>query len=327
MVSKANALYRDGSKLSQPLAATVFDFADVDETTEDATQLDLPVSIDRPVQAAAEIAERVVVRYLARRRRLPGRRQGYTQKAAVGGHKVYLRTGEYEDGSLGEVFIDMHKEGAAFRSLMNSFAIAVSLGLQYGVPLEEYVDAFIFTRFEPNGMVMGNDRIKMSTSVIDYIFRDLAVNYLGRNELAQVSEEDLRADAMNTPDDEPEYTEEVVIEERRVANSGQGQVYSFGNNGGDEPTTRPEPQAQSRSEAPYGFAAGSGGASSADAVGSVGGSSMSVRRAGSTTVRAIQMARQQGYEGDPCTECQSFTLVRNGSCLKCMTCGSTTGCS
>ena len=107
---------------------------------------------------------------------------------------------------------------------MNSFAIAVSLGLQYGVPLEEYVDAFIFTRFEPNGMVMGNDRIKMSTSVIDYIFRDLAVNYLGRNELAQVSEEDLRADAMNTPDDEPEYTEEVVIEERRVANSGQGQV-------------------------------------------------------------------------------------------------------
>jgi ribonucleoside-diphosphate reductase alpha chain len=222
----------------------------------------------------------------------------------------------------------MHKEGAAFRSLMNSFAIAVSLGLQYGVPLEEYVDAFIFTRFEPNGMVIGNDRIKMSTSVIDYIFRDLAVNYLGRNELAQVSEEDLRADALNKPDDEPEYTEEVVIEERRVANSNQGQVYAFGTGSGEEPTARPEPQAQSRSsEAPYGFAGGTSGAQAEVSGGSISSSSMSVRSSGSTTVRAIQMARQQGYEGDPCTECQAFTLVRNGSCLKCMTCGATTGCS
>ena len=206
---------------------------------------------------------------------------------------------------------------------MNSFAIAVSLGLQYGVPLEEYVDAFIFTRFEPNGMVMGNDRIKMSTSVIDYIFRDLAVNYLGRHELAQVSEEDLRADAVNTPDDEPEYTEEVVIEERRVANSGQ--VYTFGNKG-DEQTAGPEAQATTRTEAPYGITSGSGSSPASSSVGEYQ-SSMTVRRSGSTTVRAIQMARQQGYEGDPCTECHAFTLVRNGSCLKCMTCGSTTGCS
>ena len=227
---KANAIYRDGSKFSQPLAATVFDFDDDDDALENGTQLELPVAVDRPAPAAAaQIAEKVVVRYLARRRKLPGRRSGYTQKASVGGHKVYLRTGEYEDGTLGEVFIDMHKEGAAFRSLMNSFAIAVSLGLQYGVPLEEFVDAFIFTRFEPNGMVMGNDRIKMSTSVIDYIFRDLAVNYLGRNELAQVSEEDLRADAVNHPEPEPEYTEEVVVQERRVANSTH--VYDFSGGG------------------------------------------------------------------------------------------------
>ncbi|MCA9560006.1 MAG: hypothetical protein KC583_15770, partial [Myxococcales bacterium] len=210
---KANALYRDGSKLSQPLSSALYDFVeDEDANTDDATQLDLPVAVDRPHAAALQIAERIVVRYLARRRRLPQRRRGYTQKAMVGGHKVYLRTGEYDDGSLGELFIDMHKEGAAFRSLMNSFAIAVSLGLQYGVPLEEFVEAFVFTRFEPNGMVMGNDRIKMSTSIIDYIFRELAVTYLGRNDLAQVSEEDLRGDHVGKKD-EPEYTEEVVLAE------------------------------------------------------------------------------------------------------------------
>ena len=120
------------------------------------------------------------------RRRLPQRRKGYTQKAIVGGHKVYLRTGEYEDGRLGEIFIDMHKEGAAFRSLMNNFAIAISIGLQYGVPLEEFVEAFTFTRFEPAGMVEGNDTIKMATSILDYIFRELAISYLGRNDLAHV---------------------------------------------------------------------------------------------------------------------------------------------
>ena len=108
------------------------------------------------------------------REKLPNRRKGYTQKAIVGGHKVYLRTGEYEDGRLGEIFIDMHKEGAAFRSLMNNFAIAISLGLQYGVPLEEYVDAFTFTRFEPAGIVQGNDAIKNATSILDYVFRELA---------------------------------------------------------------------------------------------------------------------------------------------------------
>src|SRR5690606_6895406 len=118
------------------------------------------------------------------REKLPNRRKGYTQKALVGGHKVYVRTGEYDDGRLGEIFIDMHKEGAAFRAMMNNFAIAISLGLQYGVPLEEYVEAFTFTRFEPAGVVIGNDAIKNATSFLDYVFRELAVSYLGRHDLA-----------------------------------------------------------------------------------------------------------------------------------------------
>ena len=130
------------------------------------------------------MTKQLVYRYIAKRRKLPHRRAGYTQKAVVGGHKLYIRTGEYSDGTLGEIFIDMHREGAAFRSLMNSFAIAISLGLQHGVPLEEFVEAFLFSRFEPNGMVTGNKSIKMSTSIIDYIFRELAISYLGRTDLA-----------------------------------------------------------------------------------------------------------------------------------------------
>ncbi|MEX1250196.1 MAG: hypothetical protein WEA77_03275 [Hyphomonas sp.] len=144
-----------------------------DEIAEDAGALpDLPALTDEPPARV-------------RRTRLPDRRKGYIQKATVGGHKVYLHTGEFDDGSLGEIFIDMHKEGAAFRSLMNNFAISVSLGLQYGVPLEEYADAFVFTRFEPAGAVTGNDRITNATSILDYIFRELAVSYLGRADLAE----------------------------------------------------------------------------------------------------------------------------------------------
>lgn len=134
------------------------------------------------------LVERVVERERARRK-LPDRRKGYIQKAAVGGHKVYIHTGEYEDGELGEIFIDMHKEGAAFRSLMNNFAIAISIGLQYGVPLDEFVDAFVFTRFEPAGRVTGNDSIKSATSILDYIFRELGVSYLDRHELANAETE------------------------------------------------------------------------------------------------------------------------------------------
>ena len=192
---KAVALYRDGSKLSQPLSAST----DSGKTVEASTEV---------LNIAEKITERVLVRYLAKRRPLPARRNGYTQKAVIGGHKLYLRTGEYEDGTVGEIFLDMHKEGAAFRSLMNCFAIAISLGLQHGVPLEEFVEAFVFTRFEPNGPVKLNDRIKMSTSIIDYIFRELAVTYLDRYDLAQVKEEDLRMDSVKKDAPDPECSEE-----------------------------------------------------------------------------------------------------------------------
>src|SRR5271165_6514543 len=188
---KANALYRDGSKLSQPLNSQL---VETDDEEEEA--LETLIASNAPARAA-QIAEKIVERVIERvertreRERLPDRRKGYTQKAVVGGHKVYLRTGEYQDGRLGEIFIDMHKEGAAFRSLMNNFAIAISLGLQYGVPLEEYVEAFTFTRFEPAGLVQGNDAIKNATSILDYIFRELAISYLGRNDLAHIAPEEI----------------------------------------------------------------------------------------------------------------------------------------
>ncbi len=191
---KANALYRDGSKLSQPLNAQL-----IENDEEDDDAVEALVAQNAPARAAA-VAERIVERVVERverlreREKLPNRRKSYIQKAVVGGHKVYLHTGEYEDGRLGEIFIDMHKEGAAFRSLMNNFAIAISLGLQYGVPLEEYVEAFTFTRFEPAGLVQGNDAIKNATSILDYVFRELAISYLGRTDLAHVAPEDIGID-------------------------------------------------------------------------------------------------------------------------------------
>ena len=170
-----------------------------------------------------KIVEKVVAPELQKaptRGRLPDRRKGYTQKAIVGGHKVYLRTGEYEDGRLGEIFIDMHKEGAAFRSLMNNFAIAISLGLQYGVPLEEFVEAFTFTRFEPAGMVQGNDAIKMATSILDYVFRELAISYLGRGDLAHVEPADLAFDTMGRGASEGLLDDDDAEPERRWSSSG-----------------------------------------------------------------------------------------------------------
>ncbi len=151
-----------------------------------------------PPPIAEKIVEKLVERIAVMRERekMPDRRKGYTQKAVVGGHKVYLRTGEYDDGRLGEIFIDMHKEGAALRSFINNFAIAVSLGLQYGVPLEEYVDAFTFTRFEPAGPVQGNDSIKYATSILDYVFRELAVSYMSRFDLAHVDPTESNFDAL-----------------------------------------------------------------------------------------------------------------------------------
>jgi ribonucleoside-diphosphate reductase alpha chain len=287
---KANALYRDGSKLSQPLAAMVEDDAPV---TEDIVETPVAAAPASPVEQAERIAEN----WVARRRRLPFRRAGYTQKAVIGGHNVYLRTGEYEDGTLGEIFLDMHKEGAAFRSMMNCFAIAVSLGLQHGVPLEKYVDAFLFTRFEPNGIVQGNPYIKMTTSIVDYIFRELAVTYLGRHELAQVKPSDL-AQGPGVDD----------VGETGFGNGGTTLVprterLDLGATNPLAPRTRPNERA-------------------IKAV-SVGGGLQTV----GGTESASSIARMKGYEGDACPECGHMTLVRNGTCLKCATCGSTTGCS
>mgnify|MGYP001827632211 FL=1 len=280
---KAVALYRDGSKLSQPLSISI--------TAEEEEELADAVANSDVQQVAESIAERVVIRYQARRRRLPQRRTGFTQKAGVGGHKVYIRTGEYDDGSVGEIFLDMHREGAAFRSLMNCFAIAVSLGLQYGVPLEEFVDAFVFTRFEPSGIVGGHDRIKMATSVIDYVFRELAITYLGRDDLAQVSAEDIRHDAVG---------------------SGKDQHKKPAGEKPSDENVRPIAVGQTRTEGSM-----SGGGSSA----------ATATRSSNPTATAVQQARWMGYEGDPCPECGSLTLVRNGTCLKCESCGATTGCS
>lgn len=168
-----------------------------------AELFDLPAETDG---AESPVRERVVEKVVERqtvRRKLPDRRKGYIQKAAVGGHKVYLHTGEYEDGEIGEIFIDMHKEGAAFRSLMNNFAISVSIGLQYGVPLDEFVDAFVYTRFEPSGAVTGNDSIRSATSILDYVFRELGVSYLDRTDLANVRPEAGDADGLEPAQDTP----------------------------------------------------------------------------------------------------------------------------
>ncbi len=196
---KANALYRDGSKLSQPLSTQLI--ADEEDETEDMVE----GLMAKPMVQRIETIVEKIVEITRGRDKLPGRRKGYTQKAVVGGHKVYLRTGEYDDGKLGEIFIDMHKEGAALRAMMNNFAISVSVGLQYGVPLEEYVDAFTFTKFEPAGQVQGNESIKNATSILDYVFRELAVSYLGRNDLAHVEASEMGFDALGkgTGSDEP----------------------------------------------------------------------------------------------------------------------------
>lgn len=181
---KCLAVYRDGSKLSQPLQAM------------GASELAQAVE-DKNIHAVAKaLAQQTIER--GKHRPLPNKRKGYTQKATIGGHKLYIRTGEYEDGTLGEIFLDMHKEGAAFRSLMNCFAIAISTGLQYGVPLEVFVESFTIMRFEPNGPVSGHDQIKMATSIMDYILRDLAINYLDRQDLANIkmTGDDLRGDSV-----------------------------------------------------------------------------------------------------------------------------------
>jgi ribonucleoside-diphosphate reductase alpha chain len=329
---KANALYRDGSKLSQPLASQIFAFADEEE--DDA----LPEA-PRPT-AQTVVTERIVERVIEKirsheREKLPHRRKSYTQKAIVGGHKVYLHTGEYEDGRLGEIFIDMHKEGAAFRSLMNNFAIAISVGLQYGVPLEEFVDAFTFTRFEPAGLVIGNDSIKNATSVLDYIFRELAISYLGRNDLAHVAppaDEDLgRGDGP---------AERVIA---KVASTGylrggrpmtlvkggaapkmmaEEEDEHFGNlEAHNDSETLDLTEIRAGVEATLTTVSAQVATLEAALI-----RTPSSPAAANRAARAAE-ARLKGFEGDSCGACGNFTLVRNGTCMKCNTCGSTSGCS
>lgn len=257
MMIKAVALYRDGSKLSQPLNST---------SEEDEVAM-----LGDDTENVAEVTPQMmnaVATVKAVKQKLPSKRVGWTQEAVVGGHKVFVRTGEYDDGRLGEVFIDMYKDGAAYRSLINCFAISISKGLQYGVPLEEYVDTFTFTRFEPAGPVQGHPNLKMSTSILDYIFRLLGYEYLNRDDLVQVKPE------------AGEHPVQVAL-----------------------PTMQPVVVEKPRSAA-------------TSAV------SMSPSEPDSRTT-----ARAQGFTGDTCTNCGSMKMKRNGSCMVCIECGTTTGCS
>ncbi|AZO75259.1 vitamin B12-dependent ribonucleotide reductase [Mesorhizobium sp. M1D.F.Ca.ET.043.01.1.1] len=352
---KANALYRDGSKLSQPLNASLL--ADDDEDEDEAVeQLIAAPAAQRAVQVTEKIVERVVERLYRDREKLPNRRKGYTQKAVVGGHKVYLRTGEFDDGRLGEIFIDMHKEGAAFRAMMNNFAIAISLGLQYGVPLDEYVEAFTFTKFEPAGMVQGNDAIKNATSILDYVFRELAVSYLGRHDLAHVDQSDFDKTALGrgitegkaTPFSKGLYRGASPV--KLVSGIG-GEPKGLG---GSAPTTTParaaptafagsnvlalkpasdeaiaykrdyEERARELAEEMVEAEAEAAGGAEALFTDAAANEAAEAKKLAATR---RQQSLLQGYTGNECSECHNFTMVRNGTCEKCDTCGATSGCS
>lgn len=343
---KANALYRDGSKLSQPLNSQLISD---DEDEDDAVE----ALYEKPMAArATQISEKVVEKLVERivvmreREKMPDRRKGYTQKAVVGGHKVYLRTGEYDDGRLGEIFIDMHKEGAALRSFINNFAIAVSLGLQYGVPLDEYVDAFTFTRFEPAGPVQGNDSIKYATSILDYVFRELAVSYMSRFDLAHVDPTESNFDALGKGVEEGKEPDEAqhatkLVSRGLTRSRTDNLVVMRGGSAAVASTSDNAPSGGSRVTSLASRGAG-------DALEGAVALKQEVSHDLSPTekLEALQWskagsaaqavpskaerraeAKAKGYEGEMCSECGNFTLVRNGTCMKCDTCGSTTGCS
>ncbi|MBB3453454.1 ribonucleoside-diphosphate reductase alpha chain [Rhizobium sp. BK313] len=362
---KANALYRDGSKLSQPLNSSLIE----DDNDEDALEelLQAPAAA-QAVTVTEKIIERVIEKVVRSQEKLPGRRKGYTQKAKIGGHTIFLRTGEYDDGRLGEIFLDMNKEGSALRAFINNFAISVSLGLQYGVPLEEYVDAFTFTKFEPAGIVTGNDAIKNATSILDYVFRELAISYLGRHDLAHVDTSDFSNTALG-----------------RGVSEGKADVVSKGLTRGYKPTLVPTSGERQAAEVKGSATAAPARAASVATITAFAGNT--VRKLEPATAvttsevvafkrdyeeRAKELAEEiveelanetaeastalftdkaaddaatakaeakkleserrarsimQGYTGNMCTECQNFTMVRNGTCEKCDTCGATSGCS
>jgi ribonucleoside-diphosphate reductase alpha chain len=295
---KAVALYRDGSKLAQPLNATKDDIKKKQDSSSPTQTSDAP-SISTGHQPAA-----------LRRRRLPKKRRGFTQEARVGGHKIYLRTGEYEDGTLGELFIDMHKEGAALRSVMNCFAIAVSLGLQYGVPLEEYVDVFTFTRFEPQGMV-DHPNIKMATSMVDFIFRVLGMEYMGRTDFVQVKP--------TKDEDVKQEIENIGAQEQKRQLENETKLA--------EKIKTPQIIIKTKTDSAGSPAAG------LQTVTTSSGAVVSLAQAKKTTIETQASslgadAHLSSLMGDApfCDQCGHVT-VRNGACYKCMNCGNSMGCS
>ncbi|CAN7275837.1 vitamin B12-dependent ribonucleotide reductase [Neorhizobium sp. LjRoot104] len=362
---KANALYRDGSKLSQPLNSSLIDEDDAEDAVEEL--LAQPAAA-QAVTITEKIVERIIEKVVRHQEKLPGRRKGYTQKAKIGGHTIFLRTGEYDDGRLGEIFLDMNKEGSALRAFINNFAISVSLGLQYGVPLEEYVDAFTFTKFEPAGIVTGNDAIKNATSILDYVFRELAISYLGRHDLAHVDTSDFSNTALG-----------------RGVSEGKADVVSKGLTRGYKPTLvsgtgGDRPAAEIKGSATAAPARASSGTNVTAFAGAAArkleptvaistSEIVSFKRdyeerakelaeeiveelaeeqaattalfsdkaadeaaTAKTEAKKVENERRmrsiaQGYTGNMCGECQNFTMVRNGTCEKCDTCGATSGCS
>ncbi|WP_375567362.1 vitamin B12-dependent ribonucleotide reductase [Oceaniradius stylonematis] len=363
---KANALYRDGSKLSQPLNSAIIEDDEDEDDAVDAL-VEAPAAA-RAVQVTEKIVEKVIER-VREQEKLPTRRKGYTQKAKIGGHTVFLRTGEYDDGRLGEIFLDMNKEGSTLRALINNFAISVSLGLQYGVPLEEYVDAFVFTKFEPAGMVQGNDAIKNATSILDYVFRELAISYLGRHDLAHVDQSEFSSTPLGkgieggtTQPVSTGWTRGHKLSvvsgnapKNAPAGAGTSNVTAISPGaGGTALATAAKPvleqqqevsafhrdyaeraetfKAETQAEASTDAQADRQAAAQAAAAAATGLSPDTAKKPDADDARQIAAERRmkavmQGYTGDMCGECSNFTMVRNGTCLKCDTCGATSGCS
>ncbi|MGA2296320.1 MAG: vitamin B12-dependent ribonucleotide reductase [FCB group bacterium] len=292
MMLKAIAIYRDGSKLSQPLNAAIFD--DLDEVVMLGDEDTLDESLG-PKELQHQIADRFQSMPLERRK-LPKKRKGFVREAYVGGHKVYLRTGEYEDGSLGEIFIDMYKEGASFKGLLNTFAVLASKALQYGIPLEELVDSFTFTRFEPAGVVTGHEAIKNATSILDYVFRSVGYDYLHRSDFVHVNAVDEVSHEHNHTNGHNEVKQDTIKEEPIESEIHQYEP--------EQEIELVEVSSSSLINKPFG---GNGN--------------------GNGSKMKASYAKQIGYTGEQCENCGSIRVKRNGSCTVCEDCGATTGCS
>lgn len=299
---KANALYRDGCKLSQPLSnkkdadkeGDKKETAVAAETTQDYSRLTPEVVLEAARILMQESTDTNFMRELSRiveRKKLPSKRRGFTQKAKIGGQTVFVRTGEYDDATLGEIFVDMHKEGASFRSLMNCFAISVSIGLQYGVPLEEFVNKFTFTRFEPSGMV-NHPNIKNASSVVDYIFRLLAFEYLGRTDLVHVTPSELSMREVSTMDIDSEISDTPLTSNAPSTHPEMKET----------PKPTPKKDNEIRVE-------------------------KKLTLANNNSMSAFNKAAGDMMgDAPPCSVCGNIT-IRSGTCYKCINCGNSMGCS